>query len=101
MCPRITKAESRGSFLGGKFGRGFDDRAERITELVGIFAVGVVDAPLLAGGFQSRVRAHGDSSAQPASTNVYQLHKMRRQSRSCPRSGYDDDAMPLKTVSEV
>ena len=47
MRPRITKAKSSGSFLGGEFVGCFNDCAKWITQLAGIFPVGVVNAPEL------------------------------------------------------
>ena len=61
MRPRFTEAESRRSFLGGKFGGGFDDRTEWITHYAGILPVSVVNAPQLVARLQSRGRAHGRS----------------------------------------
>ena len=66
MRPRLAESESRGGFLGGEFGGGFDNRAERIAHDAGIFPVGVVDAPELVAGRYSRARAHADSSTQGA-----------------------------------
>jgi hypothetical protein len=80
MRPRITKAKLRGGFLGGEFVGCFNDRAKWITQLAGIFPVGVVNAPELLAGLQSRNRFHGDSSPQPAFVKMYQRHKMRGQS---------------------
>ena len=80
MCPRITKAESRGGFLGGELGWRFNDRAKWITQLTGVFPVGVVNAPELVARLQCRARAHGDSSPQIKCAKMYQLHKMRGQS---------------------
>lgn len=45
MRPRFAKPESCGGFLGGKFGRGFHNRAQWIAYDAGVFPVGVVDAP--------------------------------------------------------
>ena len=45
MRPRITKAKLRGGFLGDEFVGGFDNRAKWITQLAGVFPVGVVNAP--------------------------------------------------------
>jgi len=80
MRPRITEAESCGSFLGNEFVGRFDNRAKCITQLAGVFSVGVVDAPTLLTGLQSRARSHGSSSPQDAFAKMYQLHKMRGQS---------------------
>jgi len=41
MRPRITKAKLRGSFLGDEFAGCFNDRPQWITQLMGIFAVGM------------------------------------------------------------
>jgi hypothetical protein len=78
--PRITKAKSRGGFLGDEFVRRFNDRAKWVAQLAGIFPVGVVDAPELTAGLQSRARFHGDSSPKTERMKMYQLHKMRGQS---------------------
>jgi len=80
MRPRLAESESRGGFLGGEFGGGFDNRAERIAHDAGIFPVGVVDAPELGAGLLSRVRAHLSSSAQGAKWWVQQLHNVRAES---------------------
>ncbi len=64
MRPRITKAKLRVGFLGGKFVECFNDCSKRITQLAGIFPVGVVNAPELLAGLQSRNRFHGDSSPE-------------------------------------
>ena len=61
MRPRFTEAESRGGFLCGNFGGGFDDGAEWITHRAGILPVRVVDAPQLVARLQSRGRAHAGS----------------------------------------
>lgn len=58
MRPRFTETESRGGLLGGGFVGGFDDGAEWIAHLPGIFTVGVVNAPELVARSQSRGRAH-------------------------------------------
>ena len=84
MRPRIAKAKSRGSFLGDEFVGRFDNRAKWITQLAGVFPVGVVDAPQLLAGLQSRARFHGSSSPQAVFAKMYQLHKMRGQSVGCP-----------------
>ena len=84
MCPRIAKAKSRSSFFGDEFIGCFNDRAKWITQLAGVFPVGVVDAPKLFAGLQSRARSHGSSSPQAEFAKMYQLHKMRGQSEHCP-----------------
>ena len=84
MRPRIAKAKSRGSLLGDEFVGRFDNRAKWITQLAGMFPVGVVDAPQLLAGLQSRARSHGSSSPQGVFAKMYQLHKMRGQSQWCP-----------------
>ena len=80
MRPRITKAKSRGGFLGDEFVGCFNDRAKWITQLAGIFPVGVVNAPELVARLRSRGRSHGGSSPQSECAKMYQLHKMRGQS---------------------
>lgn len=81
MRPRITEAKSCGGFLGDEFVGCFNDRAEWIIQLAGVFPVGVVNAPELLAGLRSRARSHGDSSPQAVFAKMYQLHKMRGQSR--------------------
>ena len=55
MRPGITKAKLRGGFLGNEFVGRFDNRAKWITQLAGMFPVGVVNAPELL----ARLRSHG------------------------------------------
>ena len=81
MRPRITKAKLRGGFLGDEFIGCFNDRAKWITQLAGVFPVGVVNAPELLAGLQSRARSHGSSSPQGIFAKMYLIHKMRGQSR--------------------
>src|SRR5882724_7507778 len=59
VCPRIAKAELRGSFFSGDFRWRFDSGAKWITQLAGVFPVGVVDAPQLF----ARIRSHGCAHA--------------------------------------
>ena len=80
MRPRFAEAESRGGFLGGNFGRCFDNGTERITHHAGILPVRMVNAPELVARLKSHGRAHGPRGAQPVFTMVYQLHNMRAQS---------------------
>ena len=80
MCLRVAETKSRGSFFGDEFVGRFDNRAKWITQLAGVFAVGVVDAPQLIARIQSRARIHGSSSPQVELAKMYQLHKMRGQS---------------------
>lgn len=47
MRPRITKTKSRGCFFGDEFVGRFDNRAKWITQLAGVFPVGLVNAPEL------------------------------------------------------
>src|SRR5437773_5549449 len=47
VCPRIAKTEFRGSFFGGDFRWRFDGGAKWITQLAGVFPVGVINAPEL------------------------------------------------------
>ena len=61
VCPRVAKVEFRGSFFCGDFRWRFDSRAKWITQLAGVFPVGVVNAPELLAGLQSRNRFHGNS----------------------------------------
>jgi hypothetical protein len=80
MGPRITKPKSRGGFLGDEFVGRFNDRAKWITQLAGIFPVGVVNAPELLARLQRRTRFHGDSSPESKCEKMYQLHMIRGQS---------------------
>ena len=80
MRPRITKAKSCGGFLGDEFVWRFNDRAKWITQLASVLPVGMVNAPELLAGLQSRNRFHGDSSPETKRAKMYQLHKMRGQS---------------------
>lgn len=82
MRPGITEAKPDRSFLGGEFCWRFDYGAQWITNLAGVFAIGVIDAPELIARLrcQSRGCAHEDSSAQPSCAKMYQLHKIRGQS---------------------
>ena len=61
MRPWFIEAESRGGFLGGKFGAGFNDGPEWITHQAGRLPVRVVNAPELVARLQSYGRAHGRS----------------------------------------
>ena len=79
MRPRITKTKLRGSFLGDEFVGRFDNRAKWITQLAGVFPVGVVNSPELAVR-RSHVRAHAGSSSQVEFAKMYLIHKMRGQS---------------------
>ena len=45
--PRITKSKLRGGFLGDEFAGRFNNRAQWITQLAGIFPVGMVNPPEL------------------------------------------------------
>ena len=80
MCPRFTESESGGSFLGCELCGSFNHGAKWITHHAGIFPVGMVNAPELLAGLQSRNRFHGDSSPETKRAKMYQLHKMRGQS---------------------
>lgn len=80
MRPGITKAKSRGGFLGNEFVGRFNDRAKWITQLAGVFPVGVVNTPELAARLRSHVRAHAGSSPQVEFAKMYLIHKMRGQS---------------------
>ena len=81
MRARVGEAKLRGSFLGVNFRWSFNGGAKWITQRAGMFPVGVVDAPQLLAGLQSRVRFHGDSSPKTKRAVMYQLHKIRGQSR--------------------
>jgi len=43
--PRVVEAEFGGGFFGGDFRRGFNGGAQGIAKSLGIFPVGVIDAP--------------------------------------------------------
>jgi hypothetical protein len=47
---------------------------------MGMFPVGMVNAPQLLAGLQVRVRFHGDSSPEIKHAKMYLIHKMREQS---------------------
>ena len=64
VCPRIAKAEFGRRFFSGDFRWRFNGRAKWITQLAGMFPVGVVNAPELLAGLQSRNRFHCDSSPE-------------------------------------
>jgi hypothetical protein len=59
VCPRITEAELRSSFFSGDFCWCFNGGAQWITQLAGVFPIGVVDAPQLL----ARIRSHGCAHA--------------------------------------
>ena len=80
MRPRITKAKSSGGFLGDEFSGRFNNGAKWITQLAGIFPIGVVNAPQLLVSLQVRIRFHGDSSPESKHAKMYLIHKMREQS---------------------
>ena len=80
MRPGFTEAESRGGFLGGKFGGRLNDGAEWIAHHAGILSVSVVNAPPLVAWLQSRGRAHGRSRAHTVFALVYLIHNMRAES---------------------
>jgi len=80
MRPRITKSKSRGGFLGDEFIGRFNDCAKWITQLTGVFPVGVVYSPQLLAGLQCRTRFHGDSSPENKCAKMYQLHMIRGES---------------------
>jgi hypothetical protein len=93
MRPRITKAKSCGGFLGDEFVWRFNDRAKWITQLASVLPVGMVNAPELLAGLQSRNRFHGDSSPEIKCVKMYLIHKMREQSVYCPTYGHGQDAI--------
>jgi len=78
--PRITKSKLRGGFLGDEFAGRFNNRAQWITQLAGVFPVGVVNSPESLARLEWRSRFHGDSSPEIKCTKMYQLHMMRGQS---------------------
>ena len=80
MRPRVAETKFGGGFLSGTFRWSFNGGAKWITQLAGVFPVGVVDAPQLIAWIQSRARSHGSSSPQAGFAKMYQLHKMRGQS---------------------
>lgn len=61
VCPRRFEAEFAGSFFSGLFGGSFDDGAQRIAQLAGVFTVGVVDTPQLLTGRGRHGCAHARS----------------------------------------
>lgn len=87
VCPRIAKTEFRGSFFSGDFRWRFNGRAKWITQLAGVFPVGVVDAPELVAGTQGHCCFHARISAQSNSAKMYHLHKIQAQSVTHPASG--------------
>ncbi len=86
MRPRITKAKLRGGFLGDEFVGGFDNRAKWITQLAGVFPVGVVDAPELT----ARLRSHGCA-------HVWQFTR----NRLCEDVSATQNARTVRAVSGV
>ena len=79
--PRVAETELRSSFFSGDFCWCFNGGAQWITQLAGVFPVGVVYAPQSLAELQSRARFHGDSSPKTKPGRMYQLHKIRGQSR--------------------
>jgi hypothetical protein len=61
MCPGRFEAKFAGGLFGRLFGRRFDYGAQWITNLTGVFAVGVIDASELVALAWSHGRAHGHS----------------------------------------
>jgi hypothetical protein len=80
MRPPITKSTLRGGFLGDEFVGRFNNRAQWITQLAGVFPVGVVNSPESLARLQCRTRFHGDSSPEIKCAKMYQLHMIRGQS---------------------
>ena len=80
MRPRITKSKLRGGLLGDEFVGRFNNRAQWITQLAGVFSVGVVNSPESLARLQCRTRFHGDSSSEIKCAKMYQLHMMLGQS---------------------
>ena len=93
MRPGITKAKLRGGLLGDEFVGRCDNRAKWITQLAGVFPVGVVNSPELLAGLQSHNRFHSDSSPEIKCVKMYLIHKMREQSVYCPTYGHGQDAI--------
>ena len=58
VCPRIAKAEFGRRFFSGEFRRRFDGGPKWITQLAGVFPVGVVNAPELTARLRSHSCAH-------------------------------------------
>ena len=58
VCPRIAKAEFGRRFFSGDFRWRFNGRAKWITQLAGVFPVGVVNAPQLTARLWSHGCAH-------------------------------------------
>jgi hypothetical protein len=59
MRPGRFKTEFASRLLSGLFRWGFNHRPQRVAYFAGILPVGVIDAPELIPGPQSRGRAHG------------------------------------------
>lgn len=59
MCPRRFEPEFASSLLSGLLAGCFNDGAERIAQLAGVFPVRVIDAPELVARTWSHGRAHG------------------------------------------
>ena len=96
VCPRIAKAEFGRRFFSGDFRRCFNRRAKWITQLAGVFPVGVVNAPQLLARLRSHVVLMSGSSPETVCAKMYQLHKMRGQSVKCPVCGHGKD--PLRKM---
>lgn len=103
VCPRIAKAEFGRRFFSGDFRWCFNGGAKWITQLAGVFPVGVVNTPELVALLRSHVRAHAGSSPQVEFAKMYLIHKMRGQSVRCPVSSHGKNATwskPTGIVSE-
>ena len=87
VSPRIAKAEFGRRFFSGDFRWRFNGRAKWITQLAGVFPVGVVDAPELGVRLGRRCCLHGQISAQSKCAKMYHLHKIQGQSVECPARG--------------
>ena len=80
MRPRITESEVRCFLLGCELGGSFDDGSQRISNLPGVFAVGVVDAPELVARLRHEnvVRFHAAIRAGAACSVVPIAHNLLR-----------------------
>jgi hypothetical protein len=70
----------RGGFLGDELAGRFNNRAQWITQLAGVFQVGVVDSPESLARLPYRTRFHGDSSPEIKCAKMYQLHMIHGES---------------------
>lgn len=86
VCPRIAKAEFGRRFFSGNFRWCFNGGAKWITQLAGVFPVGVVNAPQLI----ARLRSHGCA-------HVWQFTR----NRLCEDVSATQNARTVRGMSEV